>query len=83
MLFFTRVDNVQKQQATLQSQINTNILEIKKLQTVSTDYTAFQKTMDRIAQKLEYNENHFKLIESYVEKYVPITIQEAITNNLI
>ena len=41
-----------------------------------------QKNMDRTQTELEYNQNHYMLIENYVEKYIPITIQEAITNNL-
>lgn len=41
-----------------------------------------QKSLDRITTELEYNQNHYMLIENYVEKYIPITIQEAITNNV-
>ena len=82
VMFATQVDNIQKCLSTMQTQINNNILEIKKLHTQGAPIATFQKTMDHITQQLEYNQNHFKLIESYVEKYVPITIQEAITNNL-
>ena len=82
VMFATQVDNIQKCLSAMQTQINNNILEIKKLHTQGAPIATFQKTMDHITQQLEYNQNHFKLIESYVEKYVPITIQEAITNNL-
>ena len=33
-------------------------------------------------QESEYNSNHYLLVENYIEKYLPITIQEAITTNV-
>ena len=41
-----------------------------------------QKHVERLNQELEHNRNHFMLVENFVEKYLPITMQEAISNNL-
>ena len=33
-----------------------------------------QKRLERLQKELTFNQNHYLLIENYIEKYMPITI---------
>ena len=57
-------------------------LEIAKIKDLQDQADRSQKGVERLQQELEFNQNHYLLIENFVEKYMPITVQEAISANL-
>ena len=77
-----QLQNFDKWSVIMQKQLDTESLELTKIRDITDGAERMQKSLDRMNQELEYNQNHYMLIENYVEKYIPITVQEAISNNL-
>jgi len=57
----------------MQTQLDTQGLELTKIRELSSGVDRAQKAIDRLTQECEYNQNHYALVENYVEKYLPIT----------
>ena len=58
----------------LQKRIDIDSLELVKISSIEDTVVRFKKIVERLQQELEFNQNHYLLVENYVEKYLPITI---------
>ena len=58
----------------LQKRIDIDSLELVKISSIEDSVDRFKKIVERLQQELEFNQNHYLLVENYVEKYLPITI---------
>ena len=70
----TQLNNLKKQKTLMLERLDKDSLEIAKIKDLSDQADRSQKGVERLQQELEFNQNHYLLIENFVEKYMPITV---------
>ena len=77
-----KLDSTEKWCTGLQKQIDEARLMASKVQEIGERQERIGKLQDKHELQTEYNQNHYTLIENFVEKYIPIQVQDAISQNL-
>lgn len=66
----------------MQKSVDKVYLEANKIIQINRAQDRLQEAFEKLTLEQEYNMNHYSMIENYMERYVPIHTQDAITDNL-
>lgn len=66
----------------IQTKFDEWTIELSKLKDIQETLNRLRMSIDRLHQEAEYNQSHYMMIENYMEKYMPIVLQDAIQTNL-
>ena len=66
----------------MQNAVDRVHLEANKIIQINRAQERLEEAFEKLTLEQEYNTNHYSMLENYMERYVPISTQDAITDNL-